>query len=284
MAGETKTITIAPGVEINIKTWSKYENDVFDHDYPKLVEQYSNQIQTIMQYRYNPAATRFIDIEILERINRMVHPITSMFMEPAVKEAFRTVGQAAKNDISPEAGQFEGMNAITNYGMQIIRPDYLVPTAQGRTFAVTTAGLTANSWYGLWHNGAIGAAYNATPLYLRKELALGVAGVIELTDLVSAEEVQFEIDTKQRPIYNLILSRIGDGKADIAATSVGPKGDLKMSRFPQVEYIQPAKQYRSQFKTNTTGRAMCVVPLGIVFAKASFLRATAPTQPSTTAP
>jgi hypothetical protein len=180
----------------------------------------------------------------------------------------------------------------------MIRPDYLVPAAQGRTYNVALNGLVAQGWYGLYHNAAIGAAYNATALYLRKELGIGMIGIEELNPDPMMDEVQLEINGKPLPVFNMLLQvgrakRPGTVAAFGAATdsihSEPPSRDIKMFRFPSVEYFKPAIQYRSQFKTNAAGVTgvygeICPAAVGLAFVTSDYLRNTAPTQPTTAAP
>ena len=90
------------------------------------------------------------------------------------------------------------MGAKSGYGMQLIRPRYIQPTAAGNLFDVALSGLTAGDWYGLFHNGAVGAAYNATPLYLRKEVGLAWIGYMDL-GLNLCDAIQLEINNDELP-------------------------------------------------------------------------------------
>ncbi len=182
---------------------------------------------------------------------------------------FRVLGQAAKYDIQPSAGVFQGQRATTGFGFGMIRPDYLVPTAQGRTYDATFLG-AANSWNGLYHNGVIGAAWNATPLYLRKELALGVLGLLEMGADNIIEEMQWEINGKPLPVFDMVRQMVS--------------ADLRAFRMPQVEYLKPAIQYRSQAKFAAAAGDTKMAPLGLAFVTSDYLRNTVPTQPSIVAP
>jgi len=239
-----ETIPIGDGKTLDIEAWTPEMNERFDKDFERLIAFYTE---------YSAPGGANIIRGIFE----------------SAKEAFRIIGQACKNDITPSPGAFNGVRAQTGYGMTTIRPDYLVPTAQGRTFDTSVSGLTANSWYGLWHNGTIGASYDATPLYLRKELGLGILGVMELSPSPIVEELQLEMNDVPNPVYNLV-----------PAIHIG----LRVARFPTVEYFKPANRYRSQAKFAAASGTTYLVPLGIAFVTAEWLRTTQPTQPSTTAP
>jgi len=250
MVGGTQTVDIAPGVQLEVTEFTDPENKIFDADYEKLIAMYT---------RYS------VD-------SKDKHMIADAFND--TKEVFRVIAEASKQAIQPSAGVFQGMRAMTGFGMTKIRPGHIVPNAQGGagtpTFDVALATLTKDEWYGLYHNGAIGAAYNTTPLYLRKELSVAILGMMEVGPNVMADEIEFEINGKPLPIYNMLESMRGT--------------DMQFFRFPSVEYIKPAVQYRSQFKTNAVAGNMCLVPVGIAFVTSDFMRQTKVTQPSTTAP
>jgi len=246
MAGDTQALQVAPGVEIELVNFTPEENKRFDLDYPKVTAVYDqNSVRADQK-----------------------HIIADWFDETI--ETYRLLAQACKHDIQPSAGMFQGQRATTGFGFRMIRPDDIVPTAQGRTFDATVAGLTANSWYGLYHNGAIGAAYNATALYLRKELGIGMVGTQEMGADSIIEETQFEINGKPLPVFNCERQFVGSG--------------WRVFRFPQVEYFKPAIQYRSQAKFAAADGATKHVPVGLTFVTSDYDRNTTPTQPSTTAP
>lgn len=277
--GDKGMVEIAPGLEIPIRRWTKREELLFDLEYPILAQQFTRDMPSYLMYDRQGGN--------LQGFQKALHPVTEVYMEPAVVRAIKLIGQSCAELITPNPGQFNGMNATGGYGMQLIRPDYMVPTGQGRSFMVTTSGLTAAGYYGLYHNGAIGAAYNATPLYLRKELGIAWVGLMEVNvDICRALEVGLEIDGKPKPLYNLLPMLANDGKEDISGStgSVGDPGGLRAFRFPQVQYLQPSIQYRSQYKTKDTGGFTHLIPLGVAFPTAEFMRATAATQPSTTKP
>jgi hypothetical protein len=113
-----------------------------------------------------------------------------------------------------------------------------------------------------------------------------------------ADEMQIELNGKPLPVWNMLLQMGRAKKPRTVAAFVGcltgiqsapPTRDLKVFRFPSVEYLKPAIQYRSQFKANATGVVGvqgdgCLCPLGIAFVTSEFLRRTAPTAPTTVAP
>ena len=73
-----------------------------------------------------------------------------------------------------------------------------------------------------------------------------------------------------------------DGKLDLA-TAPGQSPRVRAIRFPQVQYLQPSIQYRSQYKATDNG-TFHIIPLGVAFPTAEFMRSTANTAPSTTKP
>ena len=244
-----QTVNVAPGVELDIEEFTKSEADIFDRDFDKLAAHY----------------TRF-------SVNKEdKHIIADLLMEN--KEVFKLIGQAAKKSIQPSAGVFQGMRAMTGFGMSAIRPGYITPDAQGGagtpTFDTIFAG-AINTFTGLYHNGAIGAAYNATPLYLRKELALGICGLMELDASPKAEEFQFEVNGKPIPVYDGLTQMRGS--------------DMQLFRFPAVEYLKPAVQYRSAVKFGALGTST-LVPIGVAFVISDWMRQqVVPNRPATTAP
>jgi len=246
MAGETETIEVAPGVELEITNFTPEENKIFDAEFSKLVTLYTKLSTT-------PSGK---------------HAIYDLFL--GTKEAFRVIAQAAKREIQPAAGVFNGMRALTGFGWRLIRPDDILPAAQGRTWDKSVSGLTPNDWYGLYHNGAIGDAYNVNPLYLRKEIAIGIVGFMDLNNNAIITQIKWEIDSKELPVYNMEFQMRGT--------------DLPIFRMPKVEYLRPAKQYRCQAKFTKASGDVALVPLGITFVKSDWLRLIEPTQPSTTAP
>lgn len=275
MAGETQAIEVAPGIEMAITNFTPDENAKFNQDYPRLTAVYT---------RNSVSADK-------------KHVISDWYDESL--EVMRLVGQACKNDIQPSAGVFQGMRAQTGFGFGLIRPDYICSNVQGRSFDVALTG-TAASWYGLYHNAAIGAAYNATPIYLRKELGIGWLGLVDYQHDTMAEEVQLEINGKPLPVWTM-LHQMGRAVRPPTATAYGtnanatdtwnqgPNPDLRVFRFPAVEYLKPAIQYRSQFKLSAAGLAnvwgrSCIAAVGIAFVTSDYLRNTVPTQPTLLAP
>lgn len=274
MPGETQSLEVAPGVEIEVTNFTPEEEARFNADYPKVTAVYSqNSVRGDGK-----------------------HIISDWFDE--TKATYKMLGQACKHDIQPSAGIFQGMRATTGFGMRMIRHDDILVAAQVN-WDIALAALTNGNWYGLYHNAVIGAAYNATPLYLRKELGIGWVGMREHQPDPMAAEIQLELNGKPLPTFNM-LQQMGSAIRPatvvtyVAATdSWGqgrqPSNDLKVFRFPSVEYLKPAIQYRSQFKAtgaglvNVWGR-MCLTPLGLTFVTADYMRNTAPTRPATTAP
>ena len=168
------------------------------------------------------------------------------------------------------AVSFNGAYPTTGFGIQAIRPDYMVPSAQGRTFKKDVTGLTEDEWYGLWHNGAIGDSYNATPLYLRKELEVVISGLLDISASPIVDEVQFEVN--------------GDTKAVMPVEQQFNGSDLRLYKFAEPMIIPPAITYRSRFKTNAASGTVNLLPVGVAFVKSEFMKNPTPTQPSTTAP
>ena len=246
MAGNTKTIVLSPGVELDIVEWSSDEHAVYERDFPKMVSMYT-------KYSTNIEGK---------------HLLGELYTK--YKGVFAMLGQAAKNEMDPAAGMFNGMNAMTGYGMTLIRPGYLFPAAQGYTFDRALAALTKDNWYGWAHNAVIGAAYNATPLYHRKELWTAIIGFLELGTVPCAEEFQWEIDAKPLPVWNMVNQMRAM--------------DVPLFEFPQVINLRPALQYRSQFKTGVVAGNMAMAAQGVTFIRAEWLRNTAPTLPTTNPP
>lgn len=238
-----QTLSVAPGVQLTLERFTPDEKARFDNDFEAFGNFYT---------KYSSGAQG--------------HAIRDIFNK--YKEQFFLFAQAAKNDIEA-SGVFQGINATNGFGMQAIRPDYLVPTAQDRTYKAALSGLTAYDWYGLYHNAAIGGAYNTTSLYLRKELAVAIAGFVELANPI-ADAVRFEINGKQLPVWRM--------------EEALKAGDLRIYEAPQVIYLAPRKQYRSEFKTNMAAGNMNLAPIGVAYVSADYMRTTEPTAPSTSAP
>jgi hypothetical protein len=245
--GETKTIDVSPGVQLDIEAFTSDEKETFERDYAKVIAMY----------------TKFC----LNKEGK--HVIADAFEE--AKDAYFLLAQAAKKAILPSAGVFGGMRAMTGFGMRQIRPvDLLENATGGVSFDTAVAGLTKDNWYGWIHHAAIGAAYNATPLYLRKELAVGMLGVLDVSGAPLIEELQLEIGGKPLPVYNMLAQMRG--------------ADFPFFRFPVVEYIKPATQYRIQGRFAAVAGNVALIPVGITFVTADFMRQTLPTQPTTAAP
>jgi hypothetical protein len=277
LAGENKSLEVAPGVEMEITAFSPDENKKYDQDYPRLTAVYTKNSVSAEKK----------------------HIISDWYDESV--EVMRLIGQACKNDIQPSAGVFQGMRAQTGFGFGLIRPDYICSNVQGRTFDMTfPTTQAAKTWYGLYHNAAIGAAYNATALYLRKELGIGWLGLVDYAHDTMAEEVQLEINGKPLPVWTM-LHQMGRAMRPPLAVAYGTNAnatdtwnqpvlpDLRVFRFPAVEYLKPAIQYRSQYKAsegalaNVWGR-LCPAAVGIAYVTSDYLRNTAPTQPTYIAP
>jgi hypothetical protein len=275
MAGENAALEIAPGVELQITKFSPDEEKKFYQDYPRLTSVYSKNA-------VSPDKK---------------HVISDWYDESV--EVMKLIGQACKNDIQPSAGVFQGMRAQTGFGFGLIRPDYICGNVQGRSFDIFL-GATAGAWVGLYHNAAIGGAYNATPLYLRKELGIGWLGLVDYQHDTMAEEVQLEINGKPLPVWTM-LHQMGRAVRPPLAVAYGtnanatdtwsqqPLPDMRVFRFPAVEYLKPAIQYRSAFKPSATNLAnvwgrMCVAAVGIAFVTSDYLRNQSPTQPTYIAP
>lgn len=246
MAGQVESVNIGGGRQLKVEKFSEEELKVFDRDFSRVSAMYT-------KYSTDREGRHLVSDLLLKHI-----------------DSFRLLAQSAKTKLEPTAGQFGGMNAMQDYGMSIIRPDHMLVAAQGRTWDVALAALTKDGWYGYAHNAAIGGAYNASPLYLRKEVMVGIVGFIEMGAVPCAEELQFELSGKALPVWNMVEQMRAS--------------DLPIFELPQILIINPAQQYRSQFKTGVVAGNMALAPVGISFATADFMRSTAPTQPTTTAP
>ena len=232
--------------EVTTETLSAKEKEAFEEAWPHIIAHYT-------KYTTDRAGKNLL---------------TLMFEKN--KADIMTAAANAKATIDPHPGQFEGADISSGFGMRLIRPDDLVPAAQGRTFDAALSGLTANNWYGYIHNGAIGDAYNSTPLYLRKELAVVILGFLSTGDTI-VDEMQWEINSKPLPVWNMLTQMRGT--------------DLKLFEVPTGnEYLPPAQIYRSQIKVNATSGNLSLIPVGVTFVNAPFARNTTPTQPSTSAP
>lgn len=240
VSGCCETIAVAPGVQLAVSAFSDEERQRFLNDYGVLGNMFT-------RFNYDPAAR---------------HAIRDIYDK--YRDQFYLFAQAAKNDIDG-AGTFQGINATSGFGMRVPRPDDLVPIAQTRTFEGASNGV-ALAWSGLWHDGAISAAYGASPLYMRRQVAVAIAGFMEnwpdtTTDRSPLEEMQWEVNGKPLPVWNL-------------QHSFGPGGDLKIFEAPQVMYLKPRQSYRSQYKTGNAlvGTDFEVLPIGISFVTADVMR------------
>jgi len=243
--GLAQTVDFNGVDEFNVKAFSERENEVFYSEWPTLVSMFT---------KYGGGS----------------HKIADIYNE--FSEEIRFFGQLCKNEIQPSPGAFEGMYPKSGFGWTNIRPGYLCPTEQGSgavvTFDTAFSG-TANTWYGLYHHAAIGGAYNADPLFLRKELGAVIIGQIEMMNPL-IEEMQWEIEQTKKPILNMLLQMRGT--------------DLQMFKYPKAIMLRPAKEYRSQAKYSAAGGNICPVPLGVAFVASDYMKNTAVTQPDKTAP
>lgn len=240
-----KTVTISPGVEITMSEFTPDEMAVFEKEYDRVTAIYSKYAKDVK--------------------GRNV--ITQMFDE--YKGMFAQIGQACKNDIDG-AGVFQGMRPTTGFGWRTIRPSDLCVAAQGYSFDVTLTGKTKDNWYGYLQNSTIGGAESTSEIYLRKEVGLGICGFIEVANSPLVEELQFWKNGTPSPVYNMLLQMRAS--------------DLKLFQMPTAEYFAPRKSFRSSMKFAATDGDVCLVPIGIAFVRADYMRNQQPTQPSTTAP
>jgi len=238
-----QTLAVAPGVQLNIEKFTSEETSRFENDFRALGNMFS---------KYSIGENGHAIRDLLDKY----------------KAQFYLFAQAAKNDIE-SAGVFQGINATNGFGMQTIRPDYLCPSEQDRSYKAALSGLTANDWYGYLHHAAIGGSYNASPLYLRKELAVAICGFVELQN-PCADALRWELNGKQLPVWRIEEAMKG--------------GDMRIYEAPQTIYLAPRKQYRSEFKANVVAGNMNLVPVGVSFVTADFMRTTEPTLPDSTAP
>jgi hypothetical protein len=241
----TQSVEIGGGVQIDLTSWSKEEAEVFRKDFPRLVAMYTQHS--------------------VDREQR--HLVSDLLIKHIAD--FALVGQIAKDKLLPSSGVFGGMNATTGYGMQLIRPDYLFLAAQGRTYDRTVAGVKDN-WYGWAHNGMIGAVYGAAPLYLRKEVCLGIVGFHELGAVPGVEEMKWEINNKPLPVWNML--------AQMRAA------DIPLFELPQIMVLEPAVQYRSEYKQGFANGNIGLMAVGIAFARSSYMLEETPAQPAIVAP
>ena len=240
----SEQVVLPSGMGIEIEKFSGDEEKLFYRDIRRIFESYSNYVA--------PSDGTPLSYTLEEDI-----------------EALKLIAQMSKKDIIG-AGVFNGAFASTGFGVQQIRPDHILPAAQGRTFYVSLASLTPDSWYGLWHNGAIGAAYDPSPLYLRKWLEVGITGFLDVSPTPLVEEIQFEINGKPEPIMNIQYQELASG--------------ARLFHLPKAIVLKPYLQYRSQFKVNAASGDFKLLPLGASFVKAEFMRITQPEQPDDNSP
>lgn len=235
-----QTIEFGNGQTLNLNLFSGEETAKWEADFPRVIAPLSREGKPLLAEAF------------------MRHK----------KELF-ILAQAAKNDVDG-AGTFNGLNATVGFGFQPIRPDHIVENTQTKLFTTTLAALTAGLWYGLWHNGATGAAYNATPLYNRKEYAMAILGFMDLSPTTLVEEIQLEKDGKPLPVWRVKETLAG--------------GDFPFYELPYPEYIRPRSQYRSQFRVNAAAGSFTLVPVGLAFPTSTYMRQTAPVGPTIAAP
>lgn len=244
----TQTVDIAPGQKITIEPFDDDEDDVFDREWPIM--------------------TKVSALAAGKNDGTLGDLLREHF--DAYKESYRIIGQAAKHRLDPSPGTFQGMHAQNGFGWRPgIMPDLIVPTAQARTYETALTGLTVASWYGLYHNGTIGAAYHATPLYMGKQTTLGITGILETADVVF-DQFQWELKTKKQAIHSALLQFMA--------------GDYPFYDFGATVWLEPAKQYRSQARAAVVAGTTRPLPIGIEFSSVEIMKAEAPTEPSTTAP
>lgn len=241
------TVRTGTGKLMNAKALTPEEVAIFEREYPIIMRPFSSYTKGDANMNMQNA---WYDL-------------------PEVKAAVKLACENAKADLQPSAGIFGGMNATSGFGWTPIYADLLVPTAQGRTYETTIA-VTAHNWYGLYHNAAIGAAYNASPLYLRKEVAVMMLGLIELSGNPIAEGFQIELNSQPQAIQHLNYHMLG--------------GDLPMYFFSEPYYLKPSQFYRSHFQSAVAAATFNLQPIGVAFQTAPFMMSTANTQPSVTAP
>jgi len=241
------TIDIGGGKTAEFEPLNTTEDAIFETEWPFIVERCT-------RYTRDPNARNVL---------------TEVFDNQ--KTFYKRLCCIAKAEID-QAGSFGGMNPTVKgggFGWQPIRPDYLVEDTVVKTWFRTTAALTSGNWYGLWHNGDIGAAFNATPLYNRKVYLTAIAALWDAQETGLFQSVKFEIENSPQSVFvcrDKILS------------------DLPIFQLPAVQVIRPRNQYRVQYQAVTAGGNMEIMPLGITFAKKFEMENTAPTGNTTVAP
>ena len=98
---------------------------------------------------------------------------------------------------------------------------------------------------------------------------MAICGFVELQN-PCADALRWELNGKQLPVWRIEEAMKG--------------GDMRIFEAPQTIYLAPRKQYRSEFKTNVVAGNMNLVPIGVSFVTADFMRTTEPTLPDSTAP
>ena len=249
MATTEQATVMMGGKSVEVQELSPAELEIFEREWPILVEMLTAQSRDPM--------------------GRNI--IRAVFDTEAVKQKYLYLTMLAKAEID-RAGVFGGLQPRVNgggFGWQPIRPDYVVPSAQGRTFLTSLSGLTANSWYGLYHNGAIGAAYNATPLYMRDKYQVAIEAIWDVQETALFDSLQFELE----------------GVAQ-AVISCRPQvmSDLPIVRLPFTQVLRAGKRYRSAFRVMAASGTFEPLPLGVAWVSADRMETQEPEQNSTTAP
>jgi len=232
-------------MKYEIRPFTPEELDIFESEWSRMISYYS-------KYSKRPDGTGSVT-DLLE----------------ANKENILAAAQSASLKLRPISREFEGLNTSRGYGMRQIRPDDIVPAAQGRTFDAVLSGLTPNSWYGYIHNGAIGDTFDDTPLYPRKELATIIVGFLSVKDPI-VDEMQWIINNLPYPVWNMVTQMHA--------------ADVNLFELSEPIFLYGGVSYRSQIKVNSDSGNLTLIPIGVTFVLADYNREIEPPQPSTVAP
>jgi hypothetical protein len=246
MAGGVTTRKIS-GRQLTMRDWTQDEIDAFERDFYSMISQYS----------------KYVDIDESAR-----HVIADIYYNN--KEQIMEFGQLCGQEISPNPGAFGGMVGRGGYVMRQIRPDDILETTQGRTFDYDLSSLTANNWYAVLDDAAIGGTVTAA-IYMRKFLGTLILGVADMGGNPLFDELQWlELEGSKLPIDNM--------HCPMRFT------DLSLYEFPAPIWLRPEKKYQCSGKVNATAGVGTLSFIGVTFIRYEQSLEQQPSQPATTPP
>jgi len=254
-----------PGPDLTVTDLTADERLLFESQYLRVMQAWSWEMPIPKEKAalLPPEAK----IDWAKQTPKLLQPLEPVFVRH--KNELLTGAMAAKYGIDG-AGALTGTSGRHGFGMSAIRPDYLLEEMAGRSFTATLSGLKKDEWYGLWHHGPIGGSYNAYPLYMRKEVCVIIIGFMDVGGMV--DELQFEVDGITYATIN------------ITRNISGSRGGFPFYELPTPFCILPRRQYRCRMKVNAAAGEFNLIPIGLAFARADFMRNTAPIQPAVYAP